>query len=105
MVSFFFYENLTNPDIIKKISDSYCAENAYIIIESYDKTTMTLKLGNEKKLVMLHGKLVSFNMKFEDVIKKINSIEECKFEKNSYTLDTIYASKMTGGLVKEHIIF
>lgn len=102
---FFFYENLTNHDVLKQISEIYCQESAYIIVESYDKTTNTLKLGNEKKLVMLHGKLVSFNMKLEDVIKKINNIEECKFNKNRYTLDTIYASKMAGGVVKTYIIF
>jgi hypothetical protein len=46
-------------------------------------------------------------MSLENVISKINQIEECKIKnKNSkYTLDVIYATKSSGEICKTYIIY
>ena len=46
-------------------------------------------------------------MKLEDILTKINNIKECNFvNKNSnYKLDTIFVSKITGGVYKSYIIY
>ncbi len=45
-------------------------------------------------------------MKMEDIIKKIEEIEECKVEnKIKYTLETIWANKTFGGTYKAYIIY
>jgi len=45
-------------------------------------------------------------MTLDDIISKINEIEECKLEnKIKYTLDTIWANKTFGGTYKAYIIY
>ena len=46
-------------------------------------------------------------MKIEDIIHKINEIEECKFKTKpvTYNLDTIWVNKKSGGVYKAYIIF
>jgi hypothetical protein len=46
-------------------------------------------------------------MNINDIIEKINNIEECKFENksNKYILNTIWATKNTGGIYKTYIIY
>jgi hypothetical protein len=45
-------------------------------------------------------------MKLDDIIKKINEIEECKVKnKNKYKLETIWANKTFGGTYKAYIIY
>jgi hypothetical protein len=45
-------------------------------------------------------------MKIYDIINKINEIEEYKIEnKIKYTLETIWANKMSGGTHKVYIIY
>jgi hypothetical protein len=109
MVLFFFYENLTDTELIKKININYEFYDGFIIIKNYDKETQTLEMGEtiQDKNFILHGKIVSFNMKVEDVVKKIYEIEECKFKnKNTkYTLTTIYANTNNKGVFKTYIIY
>jgi hypothetical protein len=109
MIIFFFYKNLTNVELIKKINHNFTMNDGYTIIESYDSENNILVIGDkiENKNTILHGKIVTFDMKLEDILEKINNIEECKFvNKNSnYTLDTIFVSKITGGVYKSYIIY
>ena len=45
-------------------------------------------------------------MKLDDIIKKINEIDECKFKnKIKYTLEEIWVSKTFGGTYKAYIIY
>lgn len=106
MTLFFFYKNLTDIELIKKINTNFTINDAYIIIESYDSEKNILQINSkiEKNSTLLHGKLVTFNMNLEDILEKINGIEECKF-KSKYNLDTIFASRISGGVYKAHIIY
>jgi len=50
---------------------------------------------NNNKL--LYGKIVKFIMNLDDIIKKINEIEECRIEnRTKYTLTTIWTNKTFG---------
>ena len=45
-------------------------------------------------------------MKLDDIIKKINEIDECKFKnKIKYTLEEIWVNKTFGGTYKAYIIY
>ena len=46
-------------------------------------------------------------MKLEEVMNKINEIDECKFKnKTTYTVETIWVSKIiNGGVYKAYIIY
>ena len=109
MVLFFFYANFTNIELLKKINNTFEINDGYIIIESYDKENNVLKINNKiiNNNTFLYGKLVNFNMNLEDIIQKINEIPDCKFvnKTSKYILDTIYATKMTGGIYKAYIIY
>ena len=106
MTLFFYYKNLTDIELIKKINTNFTINDAYIIIESYDSEQNILQINSkiEKNNTLLHGKIVTFNMNLEDILEKINGIEECKF-KSKYTLDTIFASRISGGVYKAYIIY
>jgi uncharacterized membrane protein len=110
MVLLFFYNKLTDVDLLKKINTNFVIDDGYIFVNNYDRENNILKIGdNPSNNVVLHGKIVNFNMTLEDVINKINEIEECKFKNKSihakYTLTTIWANKKNGGVYKSHIIY
>jgi hypothetical protein len=108
MISFFFYNKLTNTELIKKINNNFEILDGYIIIENYNRENNVLEINdnlmNNNKL--LYGKIVKFNMNLDDIIKKINKIEECRLEnRTKYTLTTIWANKQFGGTYKTYIIY
>ena len=107
MVSFFFYNKMSNPDMVKKISPTFDITDGYIIIESYDRENNILIINDKSKNnnTILYGKIVDFsNMRLEIILKKIGNIEECKLKKEKYTLNTIWANKKFGGVCKTYII-
>jgi hypothetical protein len=109
MVTFFFYNNLTQIELIKKINTKFEIYDGYILINNYDIENNILEINkrslNNNKL--LCGKIVNFNkMKLEDVIKKINEIEEFKIQsKTKYNVETIWTNKTLGGTYKAYIIY
>jgi hypothetical protein len=107
MVLFFFYDKLTNIESIKKINESFEMNDGYVLINNNDTLNNTLKIRDKSTdNNILHGKIVNFNMKIEDIVIKINEIEECKFKnKTTYTMDTIWANKKSGGVCKTYIIY
>lgn len=96
-------------ELIKKINKTFEIHDAYIMVQNYDKENNILEISNKNMYnnTLLYGKIVNFNMKIEDIIAKINEIDECKFEnKNTkYILETIWANKLTGGVYKANIIY
>ena len=109
MVLFFFYKNLINTELIKKINSNFVISDGYILIQKYnnEKNILEISDNNKNNNDILHGKIVNFNMKIEDVIQKMNKIDECKFKnKNTrYILNNIWANKNSGGLCNVYIIY
>lgn len=108
MVLFFFYNKLTNIDLIKKINNIYEINDGYILIKNMDIDNNILNICDQaiNNNQLLSGKLVRFDMSINDAIKKINGIDECKIEnKIKYTLKSIWANKTSGGVYKAYIIF
>jgi hypothetical protein len=108
MVKFFFYNKLTYVELLKKITNHFEISDGYIIIQNYNIKNNILKIDDKSlnNTKILYGKIVDFNMKFDDVIKKINEIEGCKFEnKIKYKLETIFTNKIFGGTYKAYIIY
>ena len=108
MVRFFFYNKLKNLELIKQINQNFEIYDGYIIIKNYDSKNNFLEIDakavNNNKL--LYGKIVNFNMKFDDIIQQINKIEECRFEhKIKYTIETIWTTKICGGIYQAYVIY
>lgn len=108
MVKFFFYNKLTNVELIKRINNNFEIYDGYILIQNYNSEKNLLEISdnslNNNKL--LYGKIVDFNMKLDDIIKKINEIEDCKLEnKIKYSLEQIWTNKTFGGAYKAYIIY
>jgi hypothetical protein len=108
MTSFFFYNKLINEELINKINPSFQIYDGYILVTHYDKENNVLEINNNtSNNTVLHGKIVNFNMKLEDIMNKLNQLEDIKFKNKTdkYTLDTIWASKIKGGICKTYIIY
>jgi len=108
MVKFFFYDKLTDLELIKKINNNFEIYDGYIVMQNYDIENNILEINNKisKNNKLLYGKIVNFNMKLYDVIKKINEIDECKLEnKLKYSLEEILINKTFGGTYKAYIIY
>ena len=108
MVKLFFYNKLTNVELIKKINTNFEICDGYILIQNYDNENGFLEI-NEKALnnnKLLYGKIVDFDMNLNDVIEKINEIEECKLNnKINYKLEKIWANKTFGRMYQTYIIY
>jgi formyltetrahydrofolate synthetase len=108
MVKFFFYNKLTNLELIQKINIKFEIYDGYILIQNYDIENNLLEISDKssKNNQLLYGKIVNFNMKLDDIIKKINEIDECKLEnKIKYSLEEIWTNKTFGGTYKAYIIY
>jgi len=108
MVRFFFYNKLTNVELIEKISNKFEIYDGYIIIQNYDIENDNLEISNKSlnNNKLLYGKIVDFNMNLDNIIKKINEIEDCKFKnKIKYLLEEIWTNKTFGGTYKAYIIY
>ncbi len=108
MTLLFFYDKLTNIELIKKICNNFEIEDGHVLINKYDKINHIIKISDKSinNNILLHGKIINFNMKIEDIIIKINEIQECRFKnKIKYTMDTIWVNKKGGGLCKTYIIY
>ena len=108
MVYFFFYNNLTNIELIYKINNVFEIYDGYIIIEKYNKEKNIIEINEDikKNNEILNGKIVFFNLSLIDTIEKINNIKECKITcKEKYIVSTIWANKKSGGVLKTYIIY
>lgn len=108
MISFFFYKNFINLDLIKQISSNFEIDDGYIIIKNYDSENNILEIDNNhnNNNIILYGKIVNFNSKFDDIIKKINELHELiKDDNKKYILNTIWVNKKSGTLCKSYIIY
>lgn len=109
MVLFFFYENLTNIELIKKINHHFEIIDGHIYIQNYDKEMNVLTINDDITLndTILHGKIVNFNMKLENILSKIYEMDECKFKNKNdrYTLNTISANGQNGDVYRVNIIY
>jgi hypothetical protein len=78
MVLFFFYDKLINPKLIQQINTEYTISDGYTLIYSYDKENNSIQFSNEiiHNTVLLHGKVVDFDMTLQEIVEKINTIEE-----------------------------
>jgi hypothetical protein len=111
MVYFFFYNYLTNIDIIKKVNSFYIIHNAYTYIHSFDKSKnnlILLELSNDlsSENIKLPGLLVYFEMSLESVLNRLAKIDEIKYkDRNRYKLDTIIVTLENSTLQKCYIIY
>ena len=78
MVNFFFYKKLTDIKLINNINSEFEIDEGTILVQKYDTENNILEISDniENNTFLLHGKIVTFNMKFEDIIKKINEMKE-----------------------------
>ena len=107
MVKFFFYNKLTNAELLKRINNNFDICDGYIIIQNYDSEKNLLQISDKSlNNKLLYGKIVDFNMKLDDVIQKINEIDECKLEnKIKYKIEQIWTNKTFGGTYKAYILY
>jgi len=98
-----------NTELIKKINNHYTIQDGYIIVESYNNESSSLKIGekNVNKNTLLKGKIVHFNTTLQDVLEKINNIPECKNQekKDKYTVEKVWATRYNGGHSETYIIY
>jgi len=107
MVSFFFYKKFVNTNLIKQISTNFEINDGYIIVKKYDIENNILEIDDNENNIILYGKIVNFNIKLEEIIKKINDLHEFVKDKNKnkYSLNTVWVNKKSGGLCKSYIIY
>ena len=103
MIKIFLYGNLTK---INFNDENYETCDAYIIIKKYDIENNILEIDNKnnENNMLLHGKIANFNMKIDDLIKKINNTEY-NYHLSKGNINFIYANKMSGGVYKTYILY
>jgi hypothetical protein len=104
MVNFFFYKKLTNTELINNINTDFEIDDSSILVQKYDTENNILEISNniENNTFLLHGKIVTFNMKFEDVIKKINEMKNIINENNQQLFNL---KKLTVNNKETYIIY
>lgn len=77
MVCFFFYDKLTDPELINLINKEYEFCSGFIRVNNYDKKTNSLSIddNSENNTTILLGKIIIFNMTTEDVLLHLFSLK------------------------------
>lgn len=91
MQIFFFYDKITNVELIKEITNNFIMEDGYVT----------------KNGKVLKGKIVFFNAEFYDILQKINDIHKEKNENKKYILDNVeaYSYSTNGDVYQANIIY
>lgn len=108
MVCFFFYDKLTDPELINMINPEFEICSGFVRVNNYDKQTNSLSIddNSENNKTILWGKIIIFNMTTEDVLLKINNIHECRFVgRNKYTMREILTTNSRGEIKNAYIIY
>lgn len=104
MVFVFFYGKFNKIEIIEKIKSDYESYAGHVIVQKYDKESDSIEISDNLigNTVLLFGKILNFDMKIEDVMKKIHTLDEFKFKK--YRFETVWASTLGGQVKRVYII-
>lgn len=94
MTIFFFYNNLTNINLITKIDTNFSIINGYIFIEYYNENTIKINNNSTYNTKILYGKIVIFNYDLDYILDKINKldcIKNDKIDKYNITTKPVYS--------------
>lgn len=109
MVLFFFYNKLTNKELIDKISINNKIIDGTIMVQEYNIINNDILINNINKNnnKILLGKIVEFDISFNDVINKINSISEYKSNiiEKKYIIETVKAFDKDNKVYLTYIIY
>ena len=108
MVLFFFYNKLTNKELIDKISTNYKIIDGSVLVQDYNQSNNKIMVSDSKNNnKIIQGKLVEFNMSLSDIIQKINLIDECKSDEinKKYIVETIQATCTNNKIHNPYIIY
>lgn len=92
MVYFFFYNYLTNIELLNKIHPCHTIKIGYIYITEFNKIDNKLILVSKDitQSKKLSGLLVYFELTLEEILQKIENIDEIKYKnRNSYNLEKV----------------
>ena len=91
MVHFFFYNYLTNIELLNRISPFHTIKIGYIYITEFNKIDNKLILASQNSQNnKLPGLLVYFELTLEEILQKIENIDEIKYKnRNSYNLEIV----------------
>ena len=108
MISFFFYNKLTNPEIISKINDNYEISDGVINVQQSNIDANFIEISDDpvNNTIQLSGKIVKFDMKIGFIIKKIHESEAIQSaNKTKYTIKTIIVTNTLGETCETYIIY
>jgi len=75
MIEFFFYNNLKNEELIKKINQQYMIQDSYIYVKDYQNNNIMIDTNHNDNKQKITGKYVCFlNITFDEILKKINEL-------------------------------
>ena len=101
MVFVFFYGKFNKIEIIEKIKSDYESCAGHVIVQKYDKESNIIEISDNLigNTVLLFGRILYFDMKIEDVMKKIYALDEFKFKK--YKFETVWARTINSHLERD----
>lgn len=108
MISFFFYNKLTNPEIISKINPVYEISDGFINVKESNIDANYIEISDDasENTIKLNGKIVSFDMKIGFVVKKIHETEAIQsVNKTKYTIKLIAVTNNLGETQEIYIIY
>ena len=75
MIEFFFYNNLKNEELIKKINQQYMIQDSYIYVKDYQNNNIMIDTNHNDNKQKITGKYVCFlnasDIYFKDALLKI----------------------------------
>jgi len=103
MISFFFYNKLTNPDLISKINPVYEISDGFINVKD---NSIEIDDDPANNTIQLAGKIVKFDMRISAIIQKIHELEEIHSDnRTKYTLKSVLATNNLGETQETNILF
>lgn len=108
MISFFFYDKLTNPDLISKINPVYEISDGFINVKTHNANENSIEIDDDpaNNTIQLSGKIVTFDMRISAIIQKIHELKEIHFEnRTKYTLKSVLATNNLGETQETNVIF
>lgn len=108
MISFFFYNKLTNTDLISKINETYEISDGVINVQESNVDANYVEISDDpaKNTIQLAGKIVKFDIRISEIIKKIHESEAIFSDnKTKYTMKTVTVTNTLGETCETYVIY
>ena len=102
-MKFFFYYKMKKISNIEKLNLNYTFSESFIKIQYFDSKNNTIVINDDeqKNTNFIFGKLVIFNCTLNEILEKLNKIDNINLKKSKYCVKKIDVRLFNNSIIND----